>query len=147
MNEPGRASRGTAPRVVRSLRTVGTGGLAELAEGDDVELVGDPGSHSSRFWGTAGMVAALESLGAQFFGRYGVPIGVNDMSLPLGGLFDINGNWHTPHDEHRIGANADLRTRDSTPAKLRFIQDAWEELGGSVHDETRTDAPHYHLRF
>lgn len=25
--------------------------------------------------------------------------------------------------------------------------DVWVKLGGSVHDETETTAPHYHLRF
>jgi murein endopeptidase len=35
---------------------------------------------------------------------------INDMSLPYGGLFDVNGDWKTPHKTHRIGKSADIRT-------------------------------------
>ena len=34
----------------------------------------------------------------------------NDISLPNGGLFDINGRWVTDHQLHRIGQNVDVRT-------------------------------------
>ncbi|MBI5746986.1 MAG: hypothetical protein HZA13_08280 [Nitrospirae bacterium] len=30
------------------------------------------------------------------------------MSLPWGGLFDIDGNWTTPHDWHRVGRSVDF---------------------------------------
>lgn len=35
-------------------------------------------------------------------------IGINDMSLPLGGIFDISGAWATPHSRHRIGTDSDI---------------------------------------
>lgn len=35
-------------------------------------------------------------------------LSVNDMSLPKGGLFDIHGNWQTPHRSHREGKDADI---------------------------------------
>ncbi len=31
-----------------------------------------------------------------------------DMSLPWGGLFDINGDWNTPHSLHRVGKSVDF---------------------------------------
>jgi hypothetical protein len=31
-----------------------------------------------------------------------------DMSLPLGGLFDIGGNWQPPHQWHRLGRSIDF---------------------------------------
>lgn len=42
------------------------------------------------------------------------PIGVNDMSLPYGGVFDINQNWKTPHSSpgHHKGLAADIRYRN-----------------------------------
>ncbi len=36
---------------------------------------------------------------------------INDISLPWGGLFDVNGNWAPPHGGHRWGNMADLRTK------------------------------------
>ncbi len=35
-------------------------------------------------------------------------IGINDMSLERGGLFDISGSWATPHSRHRFGTDADV---------------------------------------
>ncbi len=35
---------------------------------------------------------------------------VNDMSLPAGGLFDINGNWKESHSSHREGKDVDIWT-------------------------------------
>ncbi len=35
-------------------------------------------------------------------------LSINDMSLPRGGRFDVNGNWARPHAEHRIGISADI---------------------------------------
>lgn len=39
-----------------------------------------------------------------------VPIYLNDMSLPLGGLMDVAGDAASPHGGHRLGTNADIRT-------------------------------------
>lgn len=126
---------------------VGIGGLVELPEGGGVVRIGVTAIHPQSHWGTPGMIAALQALGGQFHDRYSQPIEVNDTSLPLGGVFDLSGDWEPPHSEHRVGTSADVRTRGHTEAELRFIQRRWEAAGGSVHDETRTEAPHYHLRF
>ncbi len=69
------------------------------------------------------------------------------MSLVTGGIFDLNENYLPPHADHRVGTNVDVGTWTFTSAQLKFIQDEWEVLGGDVHDETRTNAPHYHFRF
>ena len=69
------------------------------------------------------------------------------MGLQLGGVFDLNQDWKPPHDEHRVGRNCDLRTLGRTAAQLRKIWDVWVKLGGTIHDETDTNEPHYHLRF
>jgi hypothetical protein len=36
----------------------------------------------------------------------------NDMSLPVGGLFDYNRSWHPPHDTHRDGRAVDVSRTD-----------------------------------
>jgi len=35
-------------------------------------------------------------------------LGVNDMSLVNGGLFDIDADWDTPHNLHRSGTSVDI---------------------------------------
>lgn len=42
---------------------------------------------------------------------------LNDMSLEFGGLFDISGQWRTPHNSHRTGRDVDIENisaRDTT---------------------------------
>ncbi len=34
--------------------------------------------------------------------------GLNDMSLPLGGVFDIQAGWSPPHSRHRFGTDCDI---------------------------------------
>jgi hypothetical protein len=36
------------------------------------------------------------------------PLSLNDMTLPLGGLFDVKHNWSPPHKSHRDGTDADV---------------------------------------
>ena len=53
-------------------------------------------------------------------------ISFNDISLPLGGLFDINGGWTRPHGSHRRGRDADLnKTPDN--AEAGYVAPACEQ--------------------
>ncbi|MDE0018550.1 MAG: hypothetical protein OXU51_20365 [Candidatus Poribacteria bacterium] len=45
--------------------------------------------------------------------KYDTSVGtlhINDCSLKLGGLFDINANWSPSHNTHRTGFDTDIRT-------------------------------------
>jgi hypothetical protein len=63
-------------------------------------------------YGTQGVLNAVTKSVAQYAQEYGMPsdifLAVIDMSLPFGGLFDINGDWHTPHSLHRVGKSVDF---------------------------------------
>jgi hypothetical protein len=37
-------------------------------------------------------------------------LNINDISLPYGGKFDVNGKWKGDHSEHRTGEDIDIRT-------------------------------------
>ncbi|OGU57349.1 MAG: hypothetical protein A2V66_03150 [Ignavibacteria bacterium RBG_13_36_8] len=37
-------------------------------------------------------------------------LGINDISLPYGGKFDISGKWSGEHSLHRVGRSLDIRT-------------------------------------
>jgi hypothetical protein len=48
------------------------------------------------------------------------------MSLEMGGVFDINGNWRNPHGSHACGTDVDLRAtaangRDINQRQLRDL--------------------------
>ncbi|MBI1723033.1 MAG: hypothetical protein HYR48_03905 [Gemmatimonadetes bacterium] len=128
--------------------TVGIGGLVQLGGSARVQLIGETAAHPSNHWGTQGLVDALDSLASLFYDTYHGALEINDISLELGGVFDLRRSWVPPHAEHRVGRSADVRTRTRTAAELEFITRQWEiAFGGTVHDETTTDAPHYHLRY
>jgi hypothetical protein len=81
--------------------------------------------------------------------RGGEIIYINDMSLPYGGLFDIQGNWRPPHVTHRTGRNADISGRGPGGTFLRFetmeaIIDTVSKLLG-VNIEYTWHGDHYHF--
>lgn len=127
---------------------VGISGLVELTADTGVALIGTTTSHPSNHWGTQGTVDGVRTLGRRYFKEYNDRMQVNDMSLELGGVFDLNGNWATPHAEHRVGQSVDFHTQGLPTRRLDFVRTVWEdEIGGTVYDETGTSGPHYHLRF
>jgi len=151
----------TGARAAVDTIAVKVAGLVELLGQLHVETIGVSvqGQHPSSHWGTTAMVDALRTLGDSLYRRYVRPLQVNDISLPLGGKFDLSAAYGRggKHAEHRDGHSADVRTHGPSPltdAQRKFIQRTWEVLGGEVHDETILDdgrpnieSPHYHLRF
>ncbi len=59
-------------------------------------------------WGQSYLIDAIYAIALNYVDEGGEVILINDISLPYGGLFDINGNWVVPHSTHRTGQNADI---------------------------------------
>ena len=64
--------------------------------------------HTDNHWGSAYTLSAIQLVGLDFFADFGATLGLNDLSLRQGGLFDIAGTWTTPHDSHRKGTSVDI---------------------------------------
>jgi hypothetical protein len=115
---------------------------------DYFELTGATDDHTAanNHYGIPGLIDALEGISRTFYNRYSLNsandyiLAYNDMSLPFGGLFDINGNWRNPHQTHREGRNCDIE--DDLFIGGNEVEDAfhdietypeldgaWEELG------------------
>lgn len=93
---------------------------------------------------------------------------INDISLPFGGLFDVNGNWLPEHSSHRTGMDVDIKTelpsfrpgipvripRDATNwqntqlIKNAIFEEICERFGvdADIHADS-TIYEHYHLDF
>lgn len=67
---------------------------------------------NNNHWADSTTVAALEAIAAAWHRRFPneVILQINDLSLPLGGQFDINGQWGGAHETHRTGRDSDIRT-------------------------------------
>ena len=72
----------------------------------------------------------------------------NDMSLPLGGKFSIDGTYEVraKHTEHRVGENIDINTNLTRLQKRDLdLEDYVIRASLTVYDEKAEN--HYHLRF
>ena len=83
-----------------------------------------------------------------YFMEFGAVLSINDISLPTGGMFDINQNWVPDHYEHRIGITADIGTppfRNVTFLKSMLLQ---EGITGrlTIHPPPGPPAHHWHIR-
>lgn len=63
---------------------------------------------------------------------YGEPLSINDLSLPIGGLFDLNGQWWAEgnssgngHYSHRDGRHADFNSRRQDGSRFECRSNRW----------------------
>ncbi len=136
---------------------VGVTGLQALEQRQSDTLIGQTTIHPINHYGILTMTTGLDALADSLHERFNDTLYINDMSLPFGGVFDIDANWTRDHNEHRAGRDADIRTNGAgglTLEERTYVWDLWERLGGTVHDETKnkdgtpnTTSPHYHLRY
>ncbi|MGH7274433.1 MAG: hypothetical protein ACREIQ_08260 [Nitrospiria bacterium] len=79
---------------------------------------GEPGvtsQHTENHNGTGSTITRLIIIANDYLQDTEYTLGINDISLPFGGLFDIGNNWDPPHNLHREGKSADI---DRTVVKL-----------------------------
>jgi hypothetical protein len=73
---------------------------------------GDTNRHPNGTSGTANTLKRLKDLAALYYSMTGQVqrLSINDISLPQGGLFDVdrNADWSPPHRFHRRGTEVDL---------------------------------------
>jgi hypothetical protein len=102
-----------------------------------------PNEPNTNHWGTQTLIDSIIDLATAYNNRFanGPNLGFNDMSLPLGGLFDINGNWTTPHRTHREGHNVDLRINNLNTVRRRWLR---REIGNNF-DGLLDEGNHWHL--
>src|SRR5260370_33187349 len=125
--------------------TVAIPGLAALGSGANYNLVGPTASHPSDHYGTATANTDLRTIANQYPAAF--PGGVliyKDQSLPQGGLFDINADWHTPHIEHRLGINCDVSETAVPVANPTTLVTIFANNGSPNYLD---EGNHWHLRF
>jgi len=119
------------------------------------QLVGGTSSHPINHYGTFNTVYRIQQICIEFYNATGgVRAGVNDMSLPLGGLFDIGPvygpgqYWQSPHSEHRKGLNADMPFQFlGTLEQRALFQTIASKWDGQPDPHPTNNPNHFHLRF
>jgi hypothetical protein len=104
-------ARALAFNDARAKVTVGMPGLVDMSAiaTNVFRLTGArAGLHTDNHWGTQNTVDSIQGVAWDFFEAFDATLGINDLSLPLGGLFDISGDWRPPHRTHRTGTSVDF---------------------------------------
>jgi hypothetical protein len=102
----GSQEKGTKDATIR-IRVPDLEALTDSAIGS-WRLVGGTGSHGQNHYGTVSTNAQIRGMATDYFEQTGIAIGVNDMSLEWGGLFDKDATWAPPHGLHRVGKSVDV---------------------------------------
>jgi hypothetical protein len=107
----------------------------ELQEGENYVLTGSYGQrrcngslvtsrHIHNHYGTSLLTGLIPIIANSFTYEFpGCKLRINDMSLPGGGLFDINNNWTPPHGEHRLGNHADIEFNYQTDKGCKHMNE------------------------
>ena len=97
--------------------TVGVS-LASLSDGAHYSFIGQTDEHPINHYGSPVMNRRLGALANALNEELNIDLEYNDLSLPLGGRFEVEDRlhpqvmWDNPaHCDHRWGKGADLRTR------------------------------------
>lgn len=134
------------PFVFADTVTVGVGGLVSLRDDSPhYRMVGaGADKHPSRHNAAPAMREALDELASYFFGEFGQQIGYNDLSLPQGGKFDIDGAWApNRHCSHRRGTDVDVQTRLMSDQQRRYLKMQWADV---LHGRVVPEGDHFHLK-
>lgn len=118
-------------------------GLQELPDIPEIERVGFMSPHPKAHYGHPALIAALVRVAKKFHAKFKKPLPVNDISLPWGGLFDIDYNWKPDHKFHRDGKTVDVRSKTMSPDQKRFFEKIAKDEKFSVLLEKKR--PHFHL--
>ena len=114
--------------------------LRLLGPGDDYVLIGGTCAHNgpsdrasvpqqcrtpnNNHWARTDVVTSLEDIADDYRSQFpdNTLLHINDMSLPLGGRFDIAANWegYGDHQYHRQGTDVDVRS-STIPGDDRYI--------------------------
>jgi hypothetical protein len=115
-------------------------------------LVGATTDHKVNHYGTSDLRQSVKAIGEDYFVTENATLGINDMSLVWGGLFDIDHNWAFPHRLHQTGRSVDIshstqgRSNTLNQKTLRMLAEAWgfhqvPESNNNIHYELNRDKP------
>lgn len=125
-------------------------GLAKMAPGQNYILYNSEEAaehHPESHYGTQSLIDVLVGISDEYKSAIpdASPIEINDMSLPWGGLFDLDMTWVTSpanHEMHRCGNQADIRKiKIPDENRRKFIEIACKKTKFLLSEEP----PYYHI--
>lgn len=138
---------------VDGLKPIPPSGLYALYEVDGSVIGAVAGEHPSNHYLTSDAANKLLIIAINYHHLYPKDpvIYVNDASLMWGGLFDLDADWDTPHEEHRRGSVVDIRANSKAGAIPAENFDALirlaklSKVNAKIHNPSKTNQ-HFHVR-
>ncbi|MEW5950356.1 MAG: hypothetical protein AB1637_00520 [Elusimicrobiota bacterium] len=124
--------------------------LKSLNSGEGYSLVGQTDIHPSNHWVISDFKTDLENIGKLWKQRCPKSdvLYYNDASLIWGGLFDINGNWNSPHIGHDAGLHIDIskkHIRKGNREKALEVMCKNAIVYSEGDSSQNKEIPHYHV--
>jgi hypothetical protein len=125
--------------------------LFEIKAGPGYITDGDTEEHPATHFVTSDFKAQLQAIGATWKqtcpnSTKPYPLTFLQMSLPWGGLFDVNDNWKKPHKSHRLGTNADVsKWRVRKGNRIKLLKTMCQYVNVYSEGDEDYENPHYHL--
>jgi hypothetical protein len=136
---------------------VGYFDFADLASGSNYVLIGATTIHPNNHWGTSATLTGIQNVASTYHSEYpaNAVIAINDIGLPIGGIFDLNENWVGPHDSHGPGRAVDVRGngRTNSVPRIPAVQSRFREIcklkGATLalHEAVGTTNEHFHCQW
>lgn len=120
-------------------------------------LIGATTYHPINHFGTLSTIVGIQNVAAQYkfeYPSYDV-IAINDISLPYGGIFDLNRNWAGPHYNHSRGKSVDIRGNGlpNSVVQISSVQQRFMQIcqirGATLvlHESQGTNNEHFHCQW
>jgi len=127
--------------------TIKVEALSALTGTSNLLVSGGTTSHLSgtNNYGTSYSLGAIQYAVGQYASDYSIDsasdiyLAVIDMSLPMGGLFDISGNWQLPHKWHRAGTSVDFSHNYKDVSDNVIMVDIFDANGNLIQTTNAID--------
>ena len=128
-------------------------GFGKLTFSEGLSPYGQALGHSERFHGLLPLRQALAALGKNYRALTSKNLGINDMSLPEGGLFDLDRAFgYGPdgkggHIGHKLGVEVDVSIKPDNTAEFTAFRSLLEDQGWWIVNDKypKIHSSHLHL--
>lgn len=127
-------------------------GLIELPASDNYFGGHNPPqstAHTSNNFGTQKLISAIQTIANEYHAAFpnADVLYVYDMSLPYGGIIDVNRNWKRPFFGHEYGIDADISKMEVPQEnRAKLLEIMCKNADTYTEQDVPGEAPYFHIR-
>lgn len=130
--------------MVPGLEPLGSSIVYNLSQSPDAAI-----THPKNHYGVPDTNDKIFNVAFEYLYETDAILGINDMSLEKGGLFDIDADWLPPHSSHRVGKSVDINRTAQDTETLKYVNVDRERLNriAARHGGVKVKEPTIHYEF